>query len=114
MERITSKMLDAKTLRLNAALGRPVAAWTKTTASATKVNMRANVGHIFVDGYSPDGVWRGHVVVIMNEGGGEHQLASGNRRELWNYLDGVFAVVDSWRQWNTEFPEVKSKHREAA
>ena len=114
MEKITSKMLDAKVARLNAALGRPATAWTKYKSIPGKPNMRANVGHIQVDGWNAGSGWFGHVVVIMSEGGGEHNLASGNRRELWAWLDGAFAVVDSWRNWNTDFPEVKAKHTEAA
>lgn len=79
---------------LNAVLGRPSAAWTK---DATGKYLRSNEGHFLLDVYSPgDGWTRYKLSCIVGESGGEREIShSCTASELWEYLNGIFAVLDS-------------------
>lgn len=92
--KITRKMLQERIARLNVVLGRPAEAWSK---DGNGKYLRSNEGHFLLDTYSPgDGWTRYKLMQIVGESGGEREIShSCTASELWEYLNGVFAVLDS-------------------
>jgi len=96
--RLTRKMLEARVDRLNVVLNRPKAGWTRTQGSNGDWNkMSANVGHFLLETNSPgDGWTRYTLAMIVSEGGGEINVSPCcNLQGMWDYLRGVFDVLDS-------------------
>lgn len=92
--RITRQMLQARIDRLNEVLGRPKESWTR---DGNGKYLRSNEGHFLLDTNSPgDGWTRYRLSQIVGESGGERTISSScTGPELWEYLQGVFAVLDS-------------------
>lgn len=90
-DRITRKQLDWKVAYINEQLGRPDTAWTKTDNGITP-----NIGHIFIDHYSPGGNPYTYKLAEMMENGGERDWTNYRMKlqEFAAYLNGIIAILE--------------------
>lgn len=95
--KITRNNLEHRVERLNAVLNRPAAGWTRSTDAAGKVSTRANIGHFLLETNSPGDGWTRYTLAqIVSEGGGEINVSPCcDLQGMWDYLRGVFDVLDS-------------------
>jgi hypothetical protein len=94
-DRITIKMLEAQVRTLNERLGRPTEPWSATgpMMKGSGNHYRANIGNIHLS-QAYGGV---QVVEMVNDGGAVRSLTDyhGPKREAWEVLRGMHAVLDS-------------------
>lgn len=93
--RVTKNMLRERVATLNRLLHRQDDAWT--VHAVTQAPLHSNPGHLMLDANSPGDGWTRYTLsVVVGENGGETNISPTlNAQEMWAYLQGVFAVLDT-------------------
>lgn len=101
--RITRSVLQSQVDRLNEVLNRPRTGWTKQTKHGVAA-LVSNEGHFLLDTSSPGDGWTRYTLSeIVGKNGGQRNISPCcNLQEMWNYLRGVFDVLDSVHSGNVD------------